>query len=237
MAKQIELKNEDFVLELVEDLGREYPTASSNHKSRMLIFHCPICDTDFRTPYNKGNTPKQTCCGKCFPKEKFRKHGDSTTRMYKLWTGMKKRGGDTSVYPELHKYYSHVTICTEWLDFPTFKAWSDLNGYGELLTIDRINPEEGYSPANCRWASLSTQNANLCKSNRNTSGYKGISKRANGNYTVKCGYEGVVTHIGTYPDKLTAAKAYDSFVLDNNLPHRLNNVLTEGERVQPKSNK
>ena len=34
------------------------------------------------------------------------------------------------------------------------------NGYQENLTIDRIDNDKGYSPDNCRWVTVKTQNRN-----------------------------------------------------------------------------
>ncbi len=47
-----------------------------------------------------------------------------------------------------------VTVCDEWLTAPIeFEQWALANGYADNLTIDRINSNFGYSPANCRWVS------------------------------------------------------------------------------------
>ncbi len=34
------------------------------------------------------------------------------------------------------------------------------NGYQDDLTIDRINPTQGYCPQNCRWISIKEQQSN-----------------------------------------------------------------------------
>lgn len=49
-------------------------------------------------------------------------------------------------------------------DSLNFYDWAIKNGYNDSLTIDRINPDAGYEPANCRWVTMETQ-ANNSRSN------------------------------------------------------------------------
>lgn len=52
-----------------------------------------------------------------------------------------------------------ITVCQKWLDsFDTFL--SDMGHRPPSKTLDRINPNRGYTPANCRWATISEQNQN-----------------------------------------------------------------------------
>lgn len=64
-------------------------------------------------------------------------------------------------------YYGEkgIKLCDEWMQFQVFKDWALSNGYGDGLTIDRIDPEEWYRPENCRWISQSenTRMAHLGK--------------------------------------------------------------------------
>jgi len=65
-----------------------------------------------------------------------------------------------------YKYYKDVIICNEWINsFDNFCEWALYNGYSENLTLDRINNLEGYTPSNCRWATMKTQ-CNNRKNNR-----------------------------------------------------------------------
>ena len=59
-----------------------------------------------------------------------------------------------------------ITICEEWQTPHSwkggraFRKWALENGYSDNLTLDRIDVNKGYSPENCRWVSMKTQQNN-----------------------------------------------------------------------------
>ena len=94
------------------------------------------------------------------------------TRLYIIWSGMKQR-----CYNEKHHQYKNyggrgIAVCDEWRNnFYAFSEWALSHGYhdpletdkrGDVLSIDRIDNDKGYSPSNCQWISLS---ANAKKTN------------------------------------------------------------------------
>lgn len=104
-------------------------------------------------------------CG-CLLGQHMVKHGDSRTRLYGIWNGMKSR----CYYPKNNRYHRYgargITVCDEWKDdFAAFRDWALDNGYRDDLTIDRIDNDKGYYPDNCRWVTLKKQ-ANNSPKNR-----------------------------------------------------------------------
>lgn len=97
---------------------------------------------------------------------RYHKHGYAHTRIDHIYKTMIAR----CYYPNSISYPRYgakgITVCDEWrADKKTFFEWALFNGYAEDLTLDRIDPSKGYSPANCRWVDYITQN-NHRKTNR-----------------------------------------------------------------------
>lgn len=98
-----------------------------------------------------------------YPEPSKAKHGETKTRLYNIWQHMRRRC--FSPANKRYKYYGRrgITVCPEWSDFLTFKAWALANGYAEDLSIDRIDNDADYTPENCRWATQKQQNRNYSR--------------------------------------------------------------------------
>jgi hypothetical protein len=51
-----------------------------------------------------------------------------------------------------------ITVCKRWHKFENFLA--DMGTRPKGKTLDRIKNNQNYTPQNCRWATVSEQNAN-----------------------------------------------------------------------------
>lgn len=103
-------------------------------------------------------------------------HGLSGTRLYKIHAKMGSRC--YNINDNAYSLYGGrgIYICDDWwtpynrdIGLLNFMDWSYQNGYfdqpkgtpfGELLSIDRIDPNGPYAPWNCRWIPLKDQASN-----------------------------------------------------------------------------
>ena len=156
MSKAVELTGMRF--------GRLVVISKTRSKSGRVAWNCK-CDcgnetTPLTTELLKGRTQSCGCLHNDSMSEKFKKHGQYSTRLYKIWSNMIQRCGN----PKSDSYYLYgekgVTVCEEWKDFTSFYGWAIANGYCDSLSIDRIENSKGYCPENCRWATPQQQTDN-----------------------------------------------------------------------------
>ncbi len=148
----------------------------------------------------------------------------SRDRLYNIWADMKYRCENENNHDYIRYGAKGITVAKHWSeDFNSFKEWALANGYEEDLTIDRINGRLGYSEDNCRWASRSVQAQNTAKlSSRNTSGYRGVTSSYGGKWKARIVVNKKIIHLGIFVEKTEAAKAYEAYVIENNLEHTIN---------------
>lgn len=89
-------------------------------------------------------------------------HGESETRLYGIWRGMKRRCNNPNSKDYALYGGNGITVCKEWEQFIPFRDWALENGYADNLSIDRISSKGNYEPSNCRWADNVTQSNNRC---------------------------------------------------------------------------
>lgn len=88
------------------------------------------------------------------------RHGGCKTKLYGVWNTMRQRCENQNT--EHYKLYGGrgINVCEEWHDFANFKHWAEITGYKPGLTIDRIDPNKGYFPENCKWSTMKEQSNN-----------------------------------------------------------------------------
>lgn len=89
------------------------------------------------------------------------RHGRCESKLYWVWSSMTQRCSN----PKNKNYDNYgargITVCDEWKhDFKAFYDWAMANGYQDGLSLDREDNDMGYSPKNCRWVTMKTQNNN-----------------------------------------------------------------------------
>lgn len=78
--------------------------------------------------------------------------------LYTTWEGMRARCNNRN-----HKAYADyggrgITVCKRWESYDKFAA--DMGERPAGASLDRIDNDKGYSPANCRWATTVEQRHN-----------------------------------------------------------------------------
>lgn len=193
------------------------------------LYKC-FCGNEFECLKTLINTKRKKDCG-CKKEETYKnahtKHGLHHTRLYKIRQNMIQRCNNEKV-PNYKTYGARgIKVCDEWKnDFMSFYNWSISNSYDDSLSIDRINSDGNYEPNNCRWATKTTQSRNtmILKSN-NTSGFRGVCwNKKDKKWKVGITINSKNIYIGQYDNIIDGAKAYNKYVLDNNLEHTINEL-------------
>jgi len=140
---------------------------AENNKYGNTMWHC-VCDCG-----NEKDVLSSTLlsghaksCG-CYKTEHLKsqsrramntKHGESFTRLYRIWAGMIYRcmNPNSKDYPDYGG--RGITVCREWREsYIKFRDWAKASGYEDRLTVDRKDNDRGYSADNCRWATAAQQ--------------------------------------------------------------------------------
>lgn len=134
-------------------------TQSDKHGNARWLCRCE-CGTEkaVATPeLVRGKTKSCGCSQGKKPQTAYgKRHG---TRLYDAWRNMKGRCYKPS-RPDYVNYGGRgITVCQRWLDdFEAFAA--DMGEPPKEMSLDRIDNDKNYEPANCRWATRAEQNSN-----------------------------------------------------------------------------
>lgn len=199
-------------LTTVKDLGLK---AQANGKNRRYVLcHCDCGNKSFETRWDAVENGDTKSCG-CLQAESVREarttHGLSSTKEYRIWTGMKQRCGN----PKEPSYSSYggrgLTVCERWENsFENF--FEDMGECPVGMSLDRIDNDKGYFPENCRWTDASTQLHNQRKRTGEgvTSIYRGVYFRKEKNsWGSRFQINNILTLNKTVHSEREAADLYD----------------------------
>lgn len=160
MRKMKNLKGQKF-----RRLTAICPVAKNNRNAVLWLCECD-CGLDAIIESSSLVRGLTRSCG-CLDREAHQlrpnrtTHGQSGTRLYRIWKAMKTRCTNPNTNDWKNYGGRGITVCPEWMNsFQAFFDWAVTHDYSDELAIDRINNDKGYSPDNCRWATMKEQRHN-----------------------------------------------------------------------------
>lgn len=187
-------------LTAIEEAGRT--------KQGSVVWKC-ICDCGgsksvSAASLRQGHTKSCGCLQKENPPPVIKTHGRTKTPEHNSWRGMI----DRCFLPSSRYYRIYggrgITVAPEWLSFEQFLA-----DMGEKPSpshsLDRIDPNKGYSKDNCRWATPTTQSYN-----RRTESVAGVRKTPSGKWHARIAKHYKKHLLGTFDSFFDAVAARKS---------------------------
>jgi hypothetical protein len=212
---------------LIQDFENPYGKQTAKNKSNFALYKC-FCGNQFSActrSVQKGHVYSCGCLRDALMARKSTTHGLSSHPLYNIWNAMMNRTNNIK-----NKRFSSyggrgIKVCERWINVASFI--DDMYPYYYIgLSLDRIDNDGDYEPENCRWTSNEIQNRNrrVIMSN-NTSGYRGVTlDKISNKWSASIGVNKKVIRIGRFDTAISAAIAYDNYVISHNLEHTINNV-------------
>lgn len=137
---------------------KEVPSKVRGHRQYECLCDCGGIHIGTRNNILRGITSQCTECSKAQRRGSLVINGSVFDKhTYNSWLSMHDR------CRRLERYKSKP-ICEEWQGTMGFiKFLEDMGPRPENCTLDRIDNSKGYSPENCRWATVGMQNHNKGK--------------------------------------------------------------------------
>jgi len=150
-------------LTVFEQAGRD--------KLKKVLWRC-TCECGNETVVVSGSlvTGNTTSCGCTVPNFK---HGGWKKSSYNTWRAMIRRCTISTDKDYLRYGGKGISVCPAWMEYKNFVA--DMGEPEGDETLDRVDTYGNYSPENCRWAGVQTQNRNTRLRVNSTTGFIGVS--------------------------------------------------------------
>lgn len=207
------------MLQLLEDLGWQYPKESSPRKKKFALYKCE-CGAEFKAVTHNVKAGRTQSCG-CLQKRRVKEthvsvHGLSKSKAYSEWARLKDACYNPNSPRFKHFGAKGATFCNEWKTFLNF--WVDMGeGYDNASVLTRIDQSGPFCKENCKWG--------VALSAGNSSGFKGVSynkKAKKWRATISVAKQ--VKWLGDANTAKKAAKLYDAYIINNGLLRPINGV-------------
>ena len=157
MPKLIDLSGKQF--------GKLHVVQSDGQDNQGRVFWLCRCDCGIvkrvrGVHLSNGQVVTCGCDRRKLAAEKITRHGHSvgprTTSIYTSWSQMHSRCRNPN-HNRFHRYGGRgIVVCERWATFDNFLE--DMGGaWRKGLSIDRINNDGNYEPANCKWSTPKEQ--------------------------------------------------------------------------------
>lgn len=206
--------------------------AERGYKSLRMVNCICECGVERLLSFTDVYRGRTKSCG-CYVKDsRFKTHGYTGTRTFRIWLAMQDRCND----PSAGGYYMYgavgVTVCDRWDKskggcFENFLE--DMGECPENYSINRTGSVNLYSKETCEWVSWTTQLRDQKVSYKSKTGIRGVRPTPNGiKYAVSMRINKINRYFGTYEDFFEACCVRKSLELqywtDINKPHLTDEV-------------
>jgi len=195
---------------------------------RRALFLC-TCGKAFKSTLNNVISGNKKSCG-CKNKSSY-KEGITDNKYYTIWVNIKNRcySESASVYNRyggrgIRMSEEFLNDSVKFCNYLKILPDNDRKNY----SLDRVNNDGNYERGNLRFTDKSTQTINRRKFTSNTSGFTGVHFcTKTRKWKSEIGFNKKTICLGSYSCKYEALEARNSYIMENNLPHKIQINISE----------